>query len=219
MSQQNPLELAKQGNSNAIAALINRNLQAKGITAKVSTKGDCLRIMLEANEVPDQANAVKFIHNGIAKLAIANISKLQIFGRQIGDDVPAWSQTINLVTQQIQQSDKRQSSIEPKQDISKITIPEYVPTNRAFAITFGILGFLGSLMFLAIPLIGWVIGIFGIIGSLGFLANGLSGKGLLKGTCPYCSTEASAMEDQAGFDCKGCKKRILVKDKKFCQVE
>jgi DNA-directed RNA polymerase subunit RPC12/RpoP len=27
------------------------------------------------------------------------------------------------------------------------------------------------------------------------------------------------MEDQAGFDCKGCKKRILVKDKKFCQVE
>lgn len=70
-------------------------------------------------------------------------SKLQIFGRQIDDDVPAWGQTINLVTQQIQQSDKRQSSI---------TIPEYVPTNRAFAITFGILGFLGSLILMSIPL-------------------------------------------------------------------
>jgi hypothetical protein len=72
---------------------------------------------------------------------------------------------------------------------------------------------------MSIPFIGWVIGIFGIIGSLGSIVNGLSGKGLLRGTCPYCSTEASVMEDQAGFDCKGCKKRILVKDKKFCQIE
>lgn len=96
MSQQNPLELAKQGNPNAIAALINRNLKPKGITAKVSRKDDCLRIMLESNEIPKQGNLVEFIRSGILKLGIAEINTLQVFGRQIGSQVPAWSQTINL---------------------------------------------------------------------------------------------------------------------------
>lgn len=98
MSQQNPLELAKQGNPNAIAALINRNLKPKGVTAKVSRKDDCLRVMLESNEVPNQNSLVEFIRSGVLKLDVSGINTLQIFGRQEGDDVPVWSQTISLKT-------------------------------------------------------------------------------------------------------------------------
>jgi len=98
MSQQNPLELAKQGDSNAIAALINRNLKPKGITAKVSRKDDCLRVMLESAKVPNQDSLVEFIRSGVLKLEVAGINTLQIFGREVGDDVPIWSQTINLKT-------------------------------------------------------------------------------------------------------------------------
>ncbi len=96
MSQQNPLELAKQGNPNAIAALINRNLNPKGVTAKVSRKDNCLRVMLESAEVPNQNSMVEFIRSGILKLRVAEINTLQIFGRQVGDEVPVWSQTIHL---------------------------------------------------------------------------------------------------------------------------
>jgi Domain of Unknown Function with PDB structure (DUF3862) len=96
MTQQNPLQLAKQGNPNAIAALINRSLNSQGITAKVIRKDDCLRILLESNEVPNQNNLSEFIRNGIVKLRISEINTLQVFGRQAGEQVPAWSQTINL---------------------------------------------------------------------------------------------------------------------------
>lgn len=100
MSQQNVLESAKQGNPNAIAALINRNLQQKGIVAKVSRKDSCLRIMLEASEVPNQSSLVEFVRNGIKKLEVVGVDTLQVFGRQAGDDVPSWSQFITLEADQ-----------------------------------------------------------------------------------------------------------------------
>lgn len=52
--QSNLLQLAKQGDAKAIAALLNRQLQIKGITAKVFLKDNCLQFMLEASEVPEK---------------------------------------------------------------------------------------------------------------------------------------------------------------------
>ncbi len=52
MTQPNLLELAKQGDVNAIATLMNRKLQPKGIIAKAGMKNDCLQIVLSAAEVP-----------------------------------------------------------------------------------------------------------------------------------------------------------------------
>jgi len=53
-NESNLLELAKQGNPNAIAILINRSLQPKGITAKAGISKNCPQIMLESNQVPDK---------------------------------------------------------------------------------------------------------------------------------------------------------------------
>lgn len=54
------LELAKQGNAKAIAALMNRQLQPKGITAKaIHTHKECrLRMILEADAVQTLTQAV-----------------------------------------------------------------------------------------------------------------------------------------------------------------
>lgn len=100
MSQQNVLESAKQGNPNAIAVLMNRNLQQKGIVAKVSRKDSCLRIMLESSEVLNQSSLVEFVCNGIKKLEVVGVDTLQVFGRQAGDDVPFWSQFVALKADQ-----------------------------------------------------------------------------------------------------------------------
>lgn len=127
MSQQNPLKLAKQGNPNAIAALINRNLKPKGVTAKVSRQDDCLRVMLESNEVPSQNSLVEFIRRGVLKLDVSGINTLQIFGRQVGDEVPVWSQAISLKTPPSsinQQPVSESSSLRPQNTQSPVPAPK-----------------------------------------------------------------------------------------------
>lgn len=47
MTPQAVLSAAKQGNPQAIAALMNRSLQPKGITAKAKLTDGCLHVMLE----------------------------------------------------------------------------------------------------------------------------------------------------------------------------
>lgn len=109
MSQQNILESAKQGNPDAIAILINRTLQSKGITAKVSRKNTCLRIMLESSEAPNQSSLVELIFNGIRKLDVVGVDTLQIFGRQVDDDFPVWNQTLTLKKSELSYSPKPSS--------------------------------------------------------------------------------------------------------------
>jgi hypothetical protein len=52
-AQPNLLELAKQGNAKAIAALINRQLQPKGITAAAirTHKDSCPQMLLKAANI------------------------------------------------------------------------------------------------------------------------------------------------------------------------
>jgi hypothetical protein len=92
MTQPNILELAKQGDAKAIALLLNRQLQAKGITAAASLKDGCLQVMLEAAEAPSQQVLAPWVSKSIAGLGAASIEKVKVYGRQTGAKVPAWSQ-------------------------------------------------------------------------------------------------------------------------------
>lgn len=109
-NQQNLLELAKQGNSRAIAALINRSLRPKGITAKVNLKGNSLQILVESDKALDQEPITQFLVRGVKKLNIESIDsiKIKIFGKQNGQDFPDWTQDIplqnNLKESEIQKS-------------------------------------------------------------------------------------------------------------------
>nr|WP_290224022.1 hypothetical protein [Trichocoleus desertorum] len=96
MTQQNILEQAKQGNAQAIATLMNRSLTPKGITAKAALKGKCLQVMLEGAQVPGQEMSVNFIRSGITKLGCEAIESIKIFGRQTGEEFPAWTESIEL---------------------------------------------------------------------------------------------------------------------------
>ncbi|MHC5858957.1 hypothetical protein [Nostoc sp.] len=50
MIQPNLLELAKQGDAQAITSLMNRQLQPKGITVKVALKDACLEALANLKE-------------------------------------------------------------------------------------------------------------------------------------------------------------------------
>ncbi|MEH1904684.1 MAG: DUF4429 domain-containing protein [Nostoc sp.] len=97
MAQTNLLELAKQGDAQAIASLMNRQLQPKGITVKVALKDACLQIMLESAQVPNQQALVAFVRKGIVGLGAASIERVKIYGRQTGEEFPAWNQEFELV--------------------------------------------------------------------------------------------------------------------------
>lgn len=99
MTQTELLELAKQGRPTAIAALINRSLEPKGITAKAALKGRCLQITLAAPKVPNQKVLAGFIYEGVMKLAPEAIASLKVLGLQNGQTAPAWSQEFKLFPQ------------------------------------------------------------------------------------------------------------------------
>ena len=96
MTQPNILELAKQGDAKAIALLLNRQLQAKGITAAASLKDGCLQVMLESAEAPSQQILAPWVSKSIAGLGAASIEKVKVYGRQTGAKVPAWSQEFEV---------------------------------------------------------------------------------------------------------------------------
>jgi DNA-directed RNA polymerase subunit RPC12/RpoP len=92
---QDLLAVAKQGDAHAIARLINRSLQPKGITAKVVLRDGCLKVMLESESIPDRQIA-EYVYRGIDKLDVPSIQRLAVFGRQTGDEFPAWTEEFNL---------------------------------------------------------------------------------------------------------------------------
>lgn len=109
-NQQNLLELAKQGNSRAITALINRSLQPKGITVKVNLNGSCLQILVESDRVLDQKSITQFLVRGIKQLNISSIDSVKIFGKQSGKDLLDWRQDIPL-QEKLKESETQKSTL------------------------------------------------------------------------------------------------------------
>ncbi|MFB2938065.1 EcsC family protein [Aerosakkonemataceae cyanobacterium BLCC-F154] len=101
MEQQNLSELAKQGNAQAIATFMNRPLQPKGITVKAVMKNDCLQILLEAAQVPNQQVLVPLINKWMSNLGAESIKKVKVFGRQAGEEFPAWNEEFEVSAQNV----------------------------------------------------------------------------------------------------------------------
>jgi len=104
MIQGNLLELAKQGDVKAIASLINRSLQAKGIKAKVDLKNSCLQVMLESPELPNQPALVDFLKQGVTGLGASSIQRVKVYGQILGADFPAWNDEFVIGEEKIEVS-------------------------------------------------------------------------------------------------------------------
>lgn len=92
----NLMEQARQGDPKAIAALMNRSTEPKGISVKASRDGTCLQVLLEGKSVPARDATLSFVRQGMANLGITSITTVKVFGRQVGQDTPVWQEEINL---------------------------------------------------------------------------------------------------------------------------
>ncbi|HIK09742.1 MAG TPA: hypothetical protein IGS52_05665 [Oscillatoriaceae cyanobacterium M33_DOE_052] len=96
MTKPQILNLAKQGDAEAIAALINRSLQPKGITATVKLTNGHLYVTLSAAKVPSQKIFAPFIHQGTIALGAPSIQSLTVAGLAAGSSSPNWEEEFNL---------------------------------------------------------------------------------------------------------------------------
>ena len=97
MTQLSVMELAKQGDPNAIAALINRSLTSKGIQASaVLESPECLKISLQASQVPSQKAIITIIHRGMMVLQVEQLKSVKIFTYCSDNNYLAWQHEIIL---------------------------------------------------------------------------------------------------------------------------
>ncbi|WP_375503344.1 hypothetical protein [uncultured Nostoc sp.] len=116
MTQPNILELAKQGDVQAIASLMNRHLHPKGINAQVAFQDTCLEVILESPQVLNQQILVAFIRKGLTALGSASIEIVKVYGQQTGQEFPAWSKEFNLgiAEAELEGVDNEHSSTNPQ---------------------------------------------------------------------------------------------------------
>jgi hypothetical protein len=91
MTQPNLLEIAKQGNPEAIAKLMNLALQPKGIIAETRLSNSCLEVILISNRPLNPKALVNFVRQGLANLGTQSIQTVKVYGQKEGDGSPIWA--------------------------------------------------------------------------------------------------------------------------------
>ncbi|PZU94038.1 MAG: hypothetical protein DCE90_15525 [Pseudanabaena sp.] len=90
------MELAKSGDPQAIATLINRSLASKGIHATAEIEAECLNIFLRAAQVPNQKAVVTIIHRGMMILQVEQVKRVKILTHRSDNNYLAWQHEFKL---------------------------------------------------------------------------------------------------------------------------
>ncbi|MGK7918997.1 MAG: hypothetical protein AB4080_03170 [Trichodesmium sp.] len=96
MLQYRFIDLAQQGNSKAIATLLNGKLHPQGINAKASFVNGWLHILLESEELPDKSSTINLVRNELIELAPESIKKVKLLFKRYSDDYATWTQEFDL---------------------------------------------------------------------------------------------------------------------------
>ncbi|MBP0000028.1 MAG: hypothetical protein J7641_13700 [Cyanobacteria bacterium SID2] len=93
MTQPKLHDLAREGNAQAISALLNQFLKSQGVRSKVALKEGCLHIILESEgNAPDRASCVELVRAKVVHWEIEGIERVRVYGRKTGELAAAWNQ-------------------------------------------------------------------------------------------------------------------------------
>ena len=96
----NPVELARQRDTRAIANLLSARTTPLNTTTKVSLKGDVLQLLMESKDEPDRTRLLPIVQGFLVKLKIVGIERVRVYGRSIGQDVPSWTSEFEIIETQ-----------------------------------------------------------------------------------------------------------------------
>jgi protease PrsW len=90
-------QLASSGNVEAIAKILNIAFHQQNIkTAKISIKDNCLQILLESPQAPNQSLSTAIIRKELVRLKIQPIKTVKVYGRESQQEMPAWFQEFDV---------------------------------------------------------------------------------------------------------------------------
>lgn len=92
LTQPQLMELARQGHAKAIATVISQFLKPRGISTLAKSKDACLHIILESDQVPNQASMIPFVYQKLLDLKLKSIQKVKVYARTPGNKSMAWVQ-------------------------------------------------------------------------------------------------------------------------------
>lgn len=115
-SQINLMEMAKQGDVNALAALMNRSLRVHGIFAELNLAQGCLVVSAMYEQTPpNKASLVDMLKRGLANLHPKGVQRVMIQAMSIRDRSISWQAAFILPTTKVEQpSSSALSSIAAK---------------------------------------------------------------------------------------------------------
>ena len=119
------LQLAKAGDPKAIASLLNRNLQPKGIAARAIVRDRILRISLEAENLPQETRLAPHLETALRNLAPQAIESVSVSGFQAGFSRPTWIHRFEL-TESVLQTAPQVTVADPESTPvqSQVSLPE-----------------------------------------------------------------------------------------------
>jgi hypothetical protein len=84
------IEIAKQGDASAIAALMNDALSDQDVWVKAVLEDDCLQVMLRSSKPLNRSITVAFLHRGFLRLQAESIRRIRAYAWQTYADFPDW---------------------------------------------------------------------------------------------------------------------------------
>lgn len=153
------LAQAKAGDPEAIAALVNRALQPKGITVRGDRQREQLTLWVRGQVLPPQAATVHYLRQGIERLHIQGLQRLEIYGAQIGNLTAGWHQIVELATASptAEVQPRQQTADLPDQEVSEADTDLFSFQNRqSNTLLFPALMVLGMIMN-ALPIVNFLL--------------------------------------------------------------
>lgn len=94
--ESNPWRLACAGDPQAIAQLLNRSLQARGIEAAATCQAQCLRLILRSPQPLNRDKVVAWLQAGLAKLNPTQFQRIEVAAWRSHAPAPDWQQEVKV---------------------------------------------------------------------------------------------------------------------------
>ena len=131
MTNSDLIQQAQQGDEKAIVSLITESLEAAKIV-KYEIKNNFLKLIIEAEELPDRDKLKKSLQELITNFEINSIAKISLCGRKVGESFPEWSEVLvidrnikSIVKSEVNRDEKQENHI-------KDTKKEFIETLQTF---------------------------------------------------------------------------------------
>jgi|GEM_PF-4492466 len=228
--QSSPVEFARQRDTKAIANLLNSRTLPLNTTVKVSLKGDVLQLLLESEEEPDRERLLPIVQGFLVKLKIGGVERVRVYGRSIGQDVPAWTSEFEIVETQdltpppVVPQKLRSFRLEGAAEALPKT-PQQERIAKSKAIAFGVSGAVFGVI-LSLPMIwaafqmpsglslGYFVGV-SVVVVIGYFSGFGKGLKLFDVKCPSCSHPFEL--SGTGGECPACREKLFIDDRGDCK--